>query len=354
MKIQSINIQGKVSNLKSYQQRKLEKILNIFLSNNEVDVDELLTRDKMICRVCNKPTRFVKNGHSSKGFQRYKCKKCGTTQSTHANTPINKKKKKELYVDFIYLMLSNPKPLTCDEISEELDIDRNTAHSWRHRFLTALNGVKELNLGNEVEMDEVFIKFCVKGNLGKEKFKKYDYYDKSNRIPNDVRLDEMNKNKWNTIWMCLHNRQGDFDFLPLKIQKNGKVSSDLIGEVMENIDLDGKVVISDQNTSISKFMRTRPNSTHITFKSDDIKLGILKNKNIHNNNINNIMNLYKRWAKHFYGNSTKYQWNYLKWFRFTRLFNENVKEITTYSLQDKGSFKRYTEIFDYYKKYLVA
>ena len=66
------------------------------------------------------------------------------------------------------------------------------------------------------------------------------------------------------------------------------------------------------------------------------------------------MNLYNRWVKHFFGNSTKYQWNYLKWFRFTRLFEENTKEMTKYSLEDKGSFKRHSEIFNYYKNYLAA
>lgn len=348
-----MDIHSKLNELKSFQQGRVEKLIDLLLSNNNIDINNLLDENQMVCRSCGH-THFVKNGHSSKGHARYKCKECDSTQSNHANTPVYRLKKKELYVDFIELMLSSTKPLTLNEIAEKLSINKNTALAWRHRFLTSLNDVKSLDLGDEIEMDEVYIPFCVKGNLGKEKFEVYDHKNKENRVPNDVRLIELDKQNYNTVWMCLHNRKGDFDFLPLNIQAKGHVSSDLIKDAMKSINLDDKVVITDNNTALAKYIRENTKAEHYTFKSMDVKKGVVKDKGIHNNNINNTMSLYKRWSSSFFGNSTKYQWNYLKWFRFTRLFNDNVKEMTKCSLKDHESFNRFNNIFDYYIKYLVA
>ena len=354
MNIKKIKINDKINSLKDYQKDILNELLDTLLVNNNVDINNILEND-LVCRKCGS-VKFVKNG-SSKGIKRYKCKSCGSTQSIDANTPLYNLKLKNKWVDFVYLMLSEQNPLSCNAIAEKIYINYKTAHSWRHKFLTALNKVNPIKLDEEVELDEIFINFCVKGRIGKEKYENYNYKNKSSNIPTKLRLDEIVKMKenQNSIFMCIHNRQGDFDFVPLKIQKKGSVPSKLIEQSLKDYNFSGKTIITDEGKPLTKYLKGIKNINHQTFKSSDTKNGKMINKNIHNNNINNVMSLFGEWSKAFKGYSTKYQWNYLKWFRFNRLFSGfNIEIMADFSLKDKESHKRYSNIFGYYEDYMIA
>jgi len=345
---------NKIGGLKDYQKDILNELLNTLLVNNSVDVKGFLKND-LVCRKCGS-NHFVKNG-SSKGFKRYKCKSCGTTQSIDANTPLYNLKLKDKWVDFVYLMLSEQNPLSCNAIADKIYINYKTAHTWRHKFLTALNKVNPIRLGKEVELDEVDFDYCVKGRIGKEKYTEYNHKDKSACIPTKLREDEIYKMsvKHNSYFVCIHNRHGDFDFEPLKIHKKGNVSNVLIRKSLKDYDFTGKTIITDKGTSIGKYLRGVKMIIHRDFKSSDIKKGIMVNKHIHNNNINNVISMFREWSSGFRGYSTKYQWNYLKWFRFNRLFSGlSIDTMTKYSLEDKGSHERYSDILDYYEIYMTA
>lgn len=347
-------IKSKIDELKSHQQDCIYNMLVEFLSNNEVDLLSLL-KGEMICRSCGS-LHLVKNG-SSKGHQRYKCKLCGTTMSCDANTPLYNLKHKDKWVDYIYYMLSMDYSLSCEKISKVIGINKKTAHEWRHKFLAALNRTNPLKATKIVEMDEVFVKFCVKGQIGNEKYEEF-YYDgcKYNK-PSKLRKKERYyaKKKFNNVILCIHNRNNDFDFVPMKIQKKGSVATSDIAKAVEYTGINDITVVTDCSKSMIKYFKTRPDIMHETFVSDDIKKGIIVDANIHNNNINNTMNLLRRWMKVFFGFSTKYLWNYLKWFRFIRLFNAfKMKEFAEYSIEDKYSYKRFRDLFNIYNKYLYA
>jgi transposase-like protein len=347
------NIQGKLTNLKAHQQTFIEKIIEKFQNNNSIDVETLIENN--VCRNCG-GEHLVKNGQS-KGIKRFKCKSCGTTQSNTANTPLYRLKLKDLWVDFIHLMLTEHTPLTLEQISKRLSIDIKTAHSWRHKFLTSLNDVKPLYKGKYVEMDEVYLNFRVKGRLGAEKFNQYDHENKAKCVPNNTRIDEIDREKHNSMWMCIHNRMGDFDFVPLKIQQKGHVGYKDLLDFMKDVDLEDTTVITDANRSLKRFLKDRPEANHLQFKSKDIKKGILIDKVAHNNNINNVMSLYGNWIKTFKGYSTKYEWNYLKWFRFHRLFQKDyvdIEKTVKFSIEDKQSHERHSNIFGYYKDFIAA
>jgi len=61
-------------------------------------------------------------------------------------------------------MLSNEKPLSCVKMSKTIKVGVKTVHAWRHKFLAALNEVNPLKNKDEVELDEVYIPFCVSNN----------------------------------------------------------------------------------------------------------------------------------------------------------------------------------------------
>ena len=350
-------IQNKLRELKPHQQKTLENLLNLFSKLNNLNVDGEL-REHMVCRACN-GTHFVKNGGKDIN-QRYKCKGCGSTQAADYNTPLYGLRLKEKWNDFVYLMLDSDSKLVNRVVAEKLDINTKTSQAWRHKFLSALNQAMDIDIDGAIEVDEVILPFKVKGNIGEEKFDVFYGRKSLLNIPSQLRLDEIDKqeNKDKTFFMCVHNRQGDFDFLPLRIQPKGTVSSTYIADAFDKLNIKNKTVITDNSKPMTKYLQSRTDLSHLKFNSFDIKKGKMVNSYIHNNNINNTMSLFEEWIGQFRGYSTKYIWNYLKWFRFVRMFrkfkDEIVEEITKNSLLDTKSFNRHSNIFNYYKDFLYA
>lgn len=342
------NINEKFKELKPYQKKTVARFLENFSMINDLNLVSI-SSEGMICRNCGKNI-FIKNG-TSNGVQRYQCKACNSTQFHDANTPLYNLKLKDKWTDFVFIMLDNERSKTTSKISEELDINYKTAFRWRHKFLSSLNNVNNIELSEETELDEIYLPFTVKGVLGKEKFDVYIAPDHPDNVESEFRIEEkmMEEESYQSIFMCIHNRHQDFDFIPIKIQKKGVVSEADLTRIMQEIKLSEKTVITDSETSMKSFLNKIGNVNHLTFKSSDIKQGILEEKNVHNNNINNSMMLLKNWLKDFFGVSTKYLWNYLKWFRFIRKFEIfKMKETLRLTLIDKNSYPRFKSLFDDY------
>jgi transposase-like protein len=129
-------ISAQIAKLKPYQKRKLEKFVSQLSVINSINQETILASE-MECRKCGSGY-FVKNGHSPGGAQRYKCKHCGCTQCIDANTPLYCLKYKDKWADFVFLMLDQDLRKTCDSIAEEIDVERKTAHAWRHKFASSV------------------------------------------------------------------------------------------------------------------------------------------------------------------------------------------------------------------------
>jgi len=338
----------KIKQLKPYQQKTIERILDKLGLINSIEVRTEASFN-MICRKCGK-NHFVKNG-TINSLQRFKCCDCASTQFSDANTSLYNMKKKDKWADFVLIMLDDERPKTIFKISEELDINYKTSFRWRHKFLTALNNVNTIKLSDETELDEVYFPFCVKGTIGKEKYDNYISPDNEDNVESAFRKEEkrMERENYQSIFLCIHNRNKDFDFVPIKIQKKGSVSEVDLTKATHNIELQSKTVITDSEPSMKAFLKTVPDVNHLTFKSSQVKQGIIEEKNVHNNNINNTMMLFRNWFKMFHGISTKYQINYLKWFRFIRQFAiYKMKEMIKFSVEDKMAYPNYKSIFQDY------
>ncbi len=349
-----MNIKEKFDELKPYQQKTVARFLDNFCIINAIDISSI-SSEGMICRKCG-CNSFVKNGRV-KSIQRYQCRTCKSTQFHDANTPLYNLKLKSKWSDFVAVMLDNERSKSVKSISAELCISTKTAHHWRHKFLASLNSVNEIELSEESELDEVYFPFTVKGVIGKEKYEHYVAPDNAENIESSFRIEEkkMEAENYQSIFLCMHDRHQDFDFIPIKNQKKGIVSEADLTRIMQNIDLTGKTIITDKEPSMKSFLKNIKDVNHLTFKSSDIKQGIMQEKDIHNNNINNTMMLLKKWMKNFHGVSTKYLWNYLKWFRFIRQFEIfKVKEMIRFTLSDKKSYPRYKDIFNNYIAFLYV
>lgn len=343
-----------IDDLKPYQQEILHRLINKFAMINQIDISEEVSNTQMQCRKCGH-TEFVKNG-TYKNRQRYKCRQCQTTQFADANTALYNLKLKDKWVDFVTLMLEQKENKSCSQIAEKLDINKKTAYSWRHKMLTSLNELHPLETGTEIELDEVYFGFCVKGRIGKEKYNEYYGPEHPDNKESELRKEEkkMEAENYQVIYMCEHNRNNDFNFSPIKIQKKGIVSEQDIERVLAPIDFKEKTVITDSELSLRAYFAKQDNVEHQTFKSSDIKQGVVKQKDIHNNNINNAMMRLRDWMKNFKGVSTKYLSNYLKWFRLINIFNlEQVKSFVKETILDKKLYERFLNIFINYKKFVL-
>jgi transposase-like protein len=336
--------------LKQYQEKILERLLGQFKTINTIDIQEFTPRITMVCHKC-KGNNFVKNG-VFKNRQRYKCKDCQNTQFPDVNTALHNLKLKDKWVDFVYIMLDKEQPYTCQKISDLLEINIKTAHQWRHKFLTAISEVEPIGDSQEIELDEIYLPFCVKGRIGKEKYDEWYGEHNPKNVESALRKEEKIREEkhYQAIYLCTHNRNGDFNFSPIKIQKKGVVSEKDLKRVNTN-NLSDKTVITDSETSMKSFLKNYENVNHQTFKSSDVKQGIMKEKGIHNNNINNTMMRLKKWLEKFSGVSTKYQKQYLNWFRFQNLFSgfdfngRSIRDAVNKTLTDKNTYSNYKNIF---------
>lgn len=332
----------KTKEFKLYQIEEIEKLKARFIESNNLNPLEFPTHT-LSCPHCDSH-KYVKNG-SAHGRKRYKCSntECHKSFSIATNTAIHYLHKTDTWTDFIYLMLSSRRPLTIVELAEKLGVSTKTAHVWKHKLLSAMNETDQIHLSGQIEMDEVFLPFCVKGRRGNEKTKEVKKIENKHKI-----------NKKNSVFLCIHNRNKDFDFQPIKIQQKGQLSSEDIGRIVESLEIEkNTVVITDKSKGSCKYFKTRTDIIHEVFKSDG-----KKTKMLHNNNINSTMSLYKEWSVQFKGYSTKYIWNYLKWFRFHRMFLRMEKEKLEYmvksSVKDQQGNLRFNEIPNYYEEYLKS
>lgn len=350
----SESIISKFKDFKPYQQKRIIKFFNKFLAINLIDTDSIAEKE-MVCTECGS-NFFVKNGtytrkNDDKKIQRRLCKKCNGTQFSDKNTPLYNLKIKDKWADFVYLMLDEKKTMSISEISEIIGISERTGFRWRHKFLVSLEEAKPFTSETEQEIDEVYFPFCVKGTIGKEKYDEYTAPKNSNNVESELRKKEkvMEEEKYQVIFLSRHNRMGDFDFIPIKIQKKGIVSKADLERVMKDLDLSG-TILTDKEPSMIAYMNTLESVNHLTFKSKDLKKGKLENKIVHNNNINSMMSRLRDWLKFFHGVSTKYLYNYLKWFRFKNLFKKfKISEMLECSLGDNQSYARFKNLFTTYE-----
>jgi hypothetical protein len=249
-------------------------------------------------------------------------------------------------------MLDKDQPHTCQKICELLDINIKTAHQWRHKLLTALSEVEPIGDSQEIELDEIYLPFCVKGRIGKEKYDKWYGENHPRNVESALRKEEKRREEqqYQTIYLCTHNRNSDFCFSPIKIQKKGVVSQGDLKRVAP-ANLSKKTIITDSEPSMRAFLKNYPDVNHQTFKSSDIKQGIMEETGVHNNNINNTMMRLKKWLQTFSGVSTKYQQHYLNWFRFQNLFTGfdfdglNINKVVNKTLTDKNAYNNFKNIF---------
>ena len=336
----------KIEKLKEHQKVNIDEIIEQYIRANNLN-PLTISPYNVVCPHCDS-TKFVKNGVTC-DRQRYKCSNsgCKKTFSTGTNTAVHGLKKIDLWTDFIHLLLGKESSTLVD-LSKTLKISTKTAHNWKHKLLASMNRQNNIKLNGIIEMDEVYLPFLVKGKRGGEKTDEIKCIEKRHK-----------KKKQKSVFLCVHNRQDEFHFIPLKIQRKGQVATKYIKSAVEQLNIaKDSTIVTDKSKGSIAYFKTRTDLNHITFISQGDKT-----KQIHNNNINSLMSNYRRWCQQFRGYSTKYIWNYLMWYRFSYKYLRNdmiqdtssdykLKMMVKKSVDDKKGRVRYLEISTYYEQFL--
>ena len=260
-------------------------------------------RNGVVCPICG--NKHIQKFGKCVGQQRYRCKDCKKTFTEYTNTIFSSTKKDySLWLKYLDLMM---KGASLYNISRELGISVVTAFRWRHKIL---NVIKRKNTENRVngvvEADETFLLYSHKGtHIDGIEGRKRGGVGRHRGISKDQVgvLVAIDKSK-NTV---------------AEVYGRGKISSKILGEVLEKRIEKDSTLVTDSCKSYIRF------AENYNLQLKQIARGKHKNGEYHINNVNAYHSGLKYFLMRFKGISTKYLNNYLNWFQWMRTgFDNNV------------------------------
>ena len=111
------------------------------------------------CPHCRCPG-WQRHGQAN-GLQRYRCRQCRRTFNDLTGTPLARLRLRAKWLDFLDTLLAS-RPVRA--AADALQVHRNTAFRWRHRFLERVKEDRPACLNGIVEADEMFILESQKGS----------------------------------------------------------------------------------------------------------------------------------------------------------------------------------------------
>ena len=156
------------------QQKKHKNEIDKYFACNEIgathfdDFLKPLSESELeFCISCPKSEKHkvVKNGKGRDGRQRYFCKDCGKTfYAVQDSLSSNVNQDMNTWIKFVRGML---RQYSLDELSEDCNISRTTALSWRLRVFQALEILlSKVKLGGNIIADDTRLNYNLKGNHG--------------------------------------------------------------------------------------------------------------------------------------------------------------------------------------------
>ena len=212
------------------------------------------------------------------------------------NTPLYRLKRVEKCQKFLACMLDS---LTVRKSAMRCGINKNTAFSWRHKFLIRLTSQNETRMRGIIEMDETLFRYSEKGSRKLSRAAHKRGKDKAGRgrkkgdwVPVLIAKDREN----HVFDNCLENETAN----SLKVLLSQKIEAE-------------SVICTDSFRSY-KLMCKDLNLAH---KPVNLSKGLrVIDKVFHIQNVNAYHARLHNWMKRFHGMATKYLPDYLAWRRF--------------------------------------
>lgn len=278
--------------------------------NNEFKESRFANGQK--CPYCGSD-EVVKSG-KRKNRQRYLCKKCSKsfndlTMSALSNTKLPL----ETWIEYAKGMIIG---LSIRKNAKAVDVCVKTSFYMRHKLLDCIREFMGTgDVDGVVEMDEVFIAQSFKGNHKKSGF----VMPRASR----KRGKQVKKRGISNEQVCIAtalDRHGNLIMEPVCL---GRVSANELEQLYQGHIGDKSIICTDSHKSYIHFAK----DLHLDHKR--IPSGKHKEGIYHINHINNLHSGLKVWMYRFKGVSTKFINNYMAWYKWLKLFNDDKDIIRT-------------------------
>lgn len=329
-----------INNILPDEIEKIIEFLKTLLGTKLTDkstISKMVHREKNVycCPYCYSQN-IVKNGHSEKNVQRYKCKDCLRRFRDTTNTPThNSKLTYEVWLDFFKCMVDK---LSIRKTASKLELNKNTVFAMRHKVLNALSNFREnTKLSGKIQCDEKYESINLKGT-------------KKENMPRASKPRQSqggSKRGISSHQVCIASAIDENDNIYLEIVGNGPITSKMVTNAFKERINKNSILITDCKSSYEEFVSKN------NIKLEQVKSGTYKNLNGYTlSEINGLHSNIDLFLKCFVGVSTKHLQGYLDWFVYQKYltyaieFLNQPQNFMNYAISVNSSIK----ISDIYSK----
>jgi transposase-like protein len=231
--------------------------------------------------------------------QRYRCRACLRTFNDFTNTPMQRTKLPDKWLQFLECM---HKGLSLRKAAEEIGgVTYVTLFYWRHKVLSALKRQDIEHFDGITELDETYFLYSEKGQ-------RHITGRKSRHRGGKAKKRGISNEQIGVMVACDRHKQST-----LRVAGTGRASAERLEQMLGNKMTKDIVLCSDADTAIKTFAGEHK-IEHVVLnanKKQRVKQGIY-----HIQHANSCHKELKGWMDRFRGVATKYLDNYLAWYRF--------------------------------------
>lgn len=229
------------------------------------------------------------------GLQRYRCRTCHRTFNALTGTALARLRKKGKWFGFSEALAASR---SLRRAAADLQIHRNTALRWRHRFLRGLKAERPATLQGITEADETYF---LESRKGCRKLQR----------PARRRGGKAGKAGLSNELVCVlvaRDRSGQtLDW----VMGRGQMTTAALAGALQSVLAKDALLVSDGNPTYRYFAQ----EAQISHDAINLNAGGRVNGAVHVQNVNAYHGRLKQWLHRFHGVATGYLDNYLGWFR---------------------------------------
>lgn len=321
-----------IANLLPHQVEKLIKELTLLLNQQEKSsnvIYEIVKNEKNIvcCPICNS-CNVVKNGHTKKGIQTYKCKDCDKRFNDLSNTIFHHTHL--TYKQLVKFFECMRDKFSIRKTAKLVSISVTTAFTLRHKILDVLRKIREnIKLHGRVEVDEYYISINLKGTK-QENMPRFSKPRKSNGN---------GKRGINSHKVCVESAIDEYDNTFLEIVGNGPITSEM-----------AKNSLTPKLQNVSELITDCKSSYESVAKENNWNLIQIKSGTYTNEdgdslaNINSLHSGLEVFLSHFHGVSTNHLQGYLDWYMFDKYLNYTTEILEQVEVIEKNTINKTSNI----------
>ncbi|WP_422802356.1 IS1595 family transposase [Telluria beijingensis] len=257
-------------------------------------IDEI-RRDGRRCPDCG-CERWHRHGRAN-DLQRFRCCACGRTFNDLTGTPLARLRHKDKWLDYLAAVLESR---SVRAAAKRIDVHRNTAFRWRHRFLHRVKDDRPARLSGIVEADETFLLESQKGS------RKLDR--KPRRRGGRAALRGISRH----LDCILVARDRSGQTIDAVTGRGALKAAQLTTYLLPKLDPQA-LLVTDANATYPAFARAHGIAHQAVNASAGERVRMSSAGAIHIQNVNAYHRRFREWLARFHGVASRWLSNYLGW-----------------------------------------